>query len=183
MQDDPDPPRKFYGLKPKEFERVNAGTPPPAEKISADPGIVPADTGPIDVNDLIRSGAGNGPALGWHKVANRENEIHGILRDNLARANAAGLNEVLPMTRKYRRRRRDYLVLIIGGNLFIAVVYAVEMFIGFQVQSLAAKMPNEFSNLVRFALHTPTSYAMALVGMVFFSGCLTWLMYGIMDDY
>jgi hypothetical protein len=183
MQDEPDPPRKFYGLKPKEFERVNAAPAPATPNVAADPGIAQAGSGPIDVKDLIRAGAGEGPALGWHKVANRDNEVHSILRDNLARANAAGLNEVLPVTHKFRRRRRDYLVLMMGGNLFIGVVYAVEMFIGFQVQTLAAKMPNEFSNLVRYALHTPTSYAMALVGMVFFSGCLTWLMYGIMDDY
>lgn len=184
MSHDPDPPRKFYELKPREFERVN----PPAREaqVPSSPRTAAASADPhqrIDVRELIRQGTARGPAQSVNAPANRENEIHAILRENLARANAAGLNEVAPPTHVFRRRKRDFMVLLVSGNLFIAVIYAAELFVGFQVHCLAAQMPGEFGNLMRYALHNPAAWAMAPVGMVFFSGCLTWLMYGIMENY
>ena len=188
MADDADPPRKFYELKPREFERVNP--PVAAERMVqpvAPPGPAPDPSAPIDVRDLIRQGAGQRKILRTSAEAaaasNAANDVHAILQENLARANAAGLNQVAPPTRPYRRRKRDYLVLLIVGNTFIGGLYSLELLFGFQVQCMAAQMPNEFWNLVRFALANPTSYAMGLVGMVFFTLCLTWLMYGVLDNY
>jgi hypothetical protein len=188
MPDDADPPRKFYDLKPRDFERVNP--PVPAERMVQSvvpPGAAPDPDAPIDVRDLIRQGAGTGKVLRTPAQAaatsNATNDVHVVLQENLARANAAGINDVAPPTRPYRRRKRDYLVLLIGGNLFIAGLYSVEMLFGFQVQCMAAQMPNEFGNLIRFALQNPASYAMGLVGMVFFTLCLSWLMYGVLDNY
>ncbi|HUR56170.1 MAG TPA: hypothetical protein VM029_00565, partial [Opitutaceae bacterium] len=191
MADDADPPRKFYELKPREFDRVNP--PVAAERMVqpvALPGSAPDPSVPIDVRDLIRQGAGQGKILrtsaqaaSASSAANAENDVHAILQENLARANAAGLNEVAPPTRPYRRRKRDYLLLLFLGNAFIAGLYSLEMLFGFQVQCMAAQMPNEFWNLVRYALANPATYAMGLVGMVFFTLCLTWLMYGVLDNY
>jgi hypothetical protein len=194
MPDDADPPRKFYELKPRDFERVNP--PVPAERMVqpvAPPRAAPDPSAPIDVRDLIRQGAGTGKILRGPAPAasaphasnspNAANDVQAVLLENLARADAAGLNEVAPPTRPYRRRRRDYLVLMIGGNGFIAGLYSLEMLFGFQVQCMAAQMPNEFWNLVRFAVQNPATYAMGLVGMVFFSLCVTWLLYGVLDNY
>ncbi len=184
MADDPDPPRKFYGFKPTEFERDNPTIPAAGTNSPDVPGPNPAD-GPIDVHTLIRQGSVKGPILRRHAApgATAANEVHAILADNLTRANAAGLNDVAPPTRPHRRRRRDYWLVLIIGNTFIGGLYATEMLFGFQVQCIAAQMPNEFWNLVRFAIQNPATYAMGLVGMVFFTGCLTWLMYGVMENY
>lgn len=186
MPDEPDPPRKFYGFKPKEFENVNGVPPAVPEGAPPNPanlGPTP-DSGRITVRDLFNQAQMGGPLLAKDPPpAGPKNDVHAMLAENLARADALGLNDVAPPKYGHHRRRRDYIVLVITGNLFFAVIYAVEMFIGFQVQCLAARMPNEFGNLVRFALTHPASYAMGLVGMVFYTGALTWLMYGVMDDY
>src|SRR5436309_729369 len=113
MAADEDPPRKFYGLKPKEFDRVNepaapapvAPEPTPSNPASASP------TGRIDVRDLTRSAAKNMPLLSGNIAANRPNEVHAVLRDNVARADAAGLNELAPKAARVSRRRRDYWLL------------------------------------------------------------------------
>jgi hypothetical protein len=110
MQDEPEPPRKFYGFKPREFERANpAQRPAPSEPPAPDPGIPVADSGKIDVNDLIRAGSGGDTPLGTNAVKNRDNEIHGILRDNLARDIAAGHYDLGTLDDSKRRRRiRNY---------------------------------------------------------------------------
>lgn len=188
MSDASDPPRKHYQLKPREFDVVNeqlkAPSVPAAETPPAafDSGVAAA-SGTFDVRELARLGAQTGSLLSGNAPANRENDVHAMLRDNLAKANAAGLNDLAPLPRRRSRRRRDYIALLIAGNLFIAGAYTAEMFLGFQVQCIVAHMPNEFMNLVRFALANPATYILAPVGMLFYSGCLTWLMFGIMQNY
>ena len=124
MPDDPDPPRKFYGFKPTKFEQVNSPRPPaPDETPAASPPPAPdavRDT-PIDIRELVRQGAQSGPVLKGNAPANRDNEVHAILRDNLARANAAGLNEVAPPAPRKSRRKRDYLLSLLIGNVLLIV--------------------------------------------------------------
>lgn len=121
MQDEPTPPRKVYGFKPREFDRANeAPRPSPSDgaPIRPDPGITLADHGKIDVNDLIRAGAGAGKQLGSNQVANRNNEVHGMLRDNLQRDIAAGSYDLGVLDDSKRRRRiRNYWIgmLLING--------------------------------------------------------------------
>jgi hypothetical protein len=185
MPDEPDPPRKFYGFKPREFERANPisqRAPEPASPSAPDPGIVPTHTGPIDVHELNRIAATGRSHVSSSPSPNRENEIHTILRDNLAVANAAGLNRVAPV-RKYRRRKRDFIILMIGGNGFIATVYSFELLLGFQVQCMAARMPMEFYNLVRYAFSNPIVYILPFICMAFFSSAVAWLLFGVLDDY
>jgi hypothetical protein len=57
-----------------------------------------------------------------------ENEIHAVLRDNLARANAAGLNEVSPRPRRSRRRRDYFLTLLIGNTVLVGGAFLMPVF-------------------------------------------------------
>jgi hypothetical protein len=189
MPDESDPPRKFYQLKPKEFDRVNAAPAPPpdpAASASAHPraAAIPDAVGQrIDARDLSRQAMGTAPLLGVNAPVNRPNEVHDMLRENLAVEGAAGLHDLKPLGPKRSRRRRDFWMLTIGTNAVIAIVYAAQMFVGFQVMCLAANMPAEFGNLVRFAISNPATYILAVAAMIFFTVAWAWLLFGVMDDY
>jgi hypothetical protein len=58
---------------------------------------------------------------------------------------------MIPASR--RRRRRDYLLLFLAGNSLMLTLFSIEIFLGFQVQCLAARVPNEFYQLLNYALH------------------------------
>lgn len=109
MPDEPDPPRKFYGFKPTTFEVANPGTvpSPTASNSVPDPGIVRVDNQRIDVRELNRLAATGLPLPHTLPVPIQENYVHTILRENLAVANAAGLNDVQidPHHRTPRQRR------------------------------------------------------------------------------
>lgn len=190
MADDADPPRRFYGFKPKEFERVNetardAPAPAPEPSVASDPGIVPAAAEQrIDVNELIRAATGDGRLLdGSNAAANRANDVHAILRENHAAAIAAGLNDLKPLPKRRSRRRRDYFILLAAGNGFMLGSFLVESFIGYQVQCLAAKMPElAVPMFFRFLFQSP-AFALPAALMLGFSVALTWLMFGVMNDY
>lgn len=47
------------------------------------------------------------------------NEVHAILRDNAARAEAAGLNRLSEKTRRPSRRKRDYFLTLVVGNIVL----------------------------------------------------------------
>jgi len=129
VQDEPEPPRKFYGFKAREFERANAtneAKPAGDASPTAGPEPRPNTVGPIDVHDLIRSGAG--PLPSRHPGAARTNEVHDILRENLARANDAGLNEVKPRRRRSRRRRDYFITLCLGNSLLLAGALIMPVF-------------------------------------------------------
>lgn len=105
MQDEPDQPRKFYGFKPKEFERVNEPAKGQAPlPTGPDPGIPSVRDERIDVKELIRIGA-QGPAADAAKPVAPSNEVHAMLKDNLTKAQAAGLFHVEAKPDLKRRRR------------------------------------------------------------------------------
>jgi hypothetical protein len=149
MHDEPDPPRKFYGFKPNEFEAANEPprepTPATPAPIAPDPGIVSVHDDRIDVRELARIATGDGPALGPNAVANRPNEVHAILRDNLDRANTAGLNDV-SLRQRRSRRLRDYLIAVtllngpLGGAAWffrreaITLVFILAVFVFFNIR-------------------------------------------------
>ncbi len=118
MPDEPDPPRKFYGFKPREFESANFHPPAPSA-----PGATPVAPlspppgtgGKIDVRDLARLATPDGTLLSKTPTPGPENEIHTILRDNLARADAAGLHALGPLddSKRCRRIRRYWLLLAV----------------------------------------------------------------------
>ena len=163
MQDEPDPPRKFYGFKPREFERANPAPPPaPSDSLppAPDPGIAAADAGKIDVRKLIRVGAGDGPQLGANAAKNRDNEIHGILRDNLARDVAAGRCELGPLDDSKRRRRiRNYWLALLAVDVPLG---AFAFWIGH-----GAALP----------------FVFAIAGIAMFTAWLTWETFFLRTNY
>ena len=155
MADEQDPPRKFYQLKPKEFELLN--DPPSAfapQARKADPAV---EGRPIDVREIYQQANTAGPVLQKSRPP-IANDVHAILADNLARANAAGLNTLAPKPKRRSRRTRDYFLVMIPLNAFL----------GF-----AAVGP--YANAVTFVY--------GLAGMILFSIALTWVMFFIVDDY
>jgi hypothetical protein len=113
-----DPAPKKYGMKPREFERLN----PP---------------GP----------AGKGA----------EHDVFAILQQNRSVEQRKGLGEVeIRETRS--RRKRDYWLVLIGGNLLIVGLVALGRF-----------------NLI--------SVLFGLAGVVILSLTITWIMWFVMDDY
>lgn len=160
MPDEPEPPRKFYGLKTPTFDRLNA---PPREANAPEPeaaastGPAPVAEGRIDVRDLTRIAGTPGPVLS-SPVPGKPNDVHQVLAGNLAAANAAGLNDVAPRPKRRSRRKRDYILLMITVNAFFA-------FWAF----------GPYANAMTFVY--------GLAGIVLFSISLSWVMFGVMDDY
>lgn len=137
------PPREFH-FKPTEYERANR----PA-------GATPGNA-PITVAQLYRAAGGPGPSPAARTQP--ENEVHAILRANLAANDAKGLNQFVIEQRRPSRRKRDYWLVLTAGNL---------VFGGFMI--LAHK--NVISLVFGFS------------GMIFFSIGLTWIMWMVLDDY
>ncbi len=160
MADTDDPPRKHYQLKPREFERMNAA--PAAADASGPAAALPPgqpDSGPIDVRDLARLAATGHPALSPRREPPAGlNDIQGVLQENLARANAAGLNDVVLPPPPSSRRKRDYWFLLCAGNGSIA-------------------------GLVFLLGLNPMTVIFGAAGLVVFTVGLTWIMWFVMDHY
>lgn len=189
MPDTPEPPRKFYKFKPKEFENVNGvqrGDLDQPGQPAADPGVIRNEKVPIDIRDLLRSAhaheespapsASSPPESAAPPVPGRievrdlnriatagqpaltknrpreETEIHATLRDNHARADAAGLNEVTPRERRPSRRKRDYLAALLLGNAALIV-------------------------------GTMLNPVFGAAGLIIYNVGVTWIMWFVMDDY
>ena len=128
MPDEPSSAPRKFALKPKDFERLNAPRPETAEEAARD----------------------TAPAL---------NDMTALRHEVRAREAAAGLDEIKPPDRpRSNRRRQDFWLLLIGGNL--AIVGAVA-FVG----------------------ANPVSLLFGLGGVVMFSLGLTWTMWFVMDRY
>ncbi|MDB6167512.1 MAG: hypothetical protein JWM88_376 [Verrucomicrobia bacterium] len=139
----PEPPRREFRFKPTTFERAN-----PATGAENNP--------PIDVRDIFRQ-ASAGPPKPRATPDPAANEVHDILRANLARENETGRNDVAPEPRRASRRKRDYWFLLLGGYLLFAIIavisrnYVVLVFGG--------------------------------AGMILYTLGVTWIMWHVMDDY
>lgn len=144
MPDESDPPRKFYGLKDAEFDAVNQRSDQQQR---------------IDVRDHFSSAAAVS-GIPVPKPTAKENDVHGLLRDNVARANAAGLNELTEKPRRPSKRKRDYWFLMISGNAILALLFV-----------MATAQGNAFL----------MAFSAAGIGLI--SAGLTWVMWFIMDDY
>ncbi len=155
MRDEADPPRKHYQLRPTTFERVNA---PSSDASSSD--STPAPVSPVDGSSpvpplgpqTIGSVRGNVPATA------PLNDVQQLLRDNLDRANAAGINDVHTPIRRFSRRKRDYwLLLILLNGFFAAVAFG--------------------------PYRNPMTLTYGIAGMIVTFVGLTWVMWFVMDDY
>ena len=161
MSDESEPPRKTFGFKPREFESANTHPPmAPAPPPVRDPGIQPAGENRIDVRELVKLGKVKPTTTPPPpKPAGPASDVHAMLNENLAVANAAGLNRIAPVKARRSKRKRDYLFVMAAGNGSLLAVFAVV--IGF----------NLFSCLF------------LAMGMIFFSSATTWIMWHVMDDY
>lgn len=120
LPDPSDPPRQVYRLKPKAFERVNPGE-SAAPDMRPDPGVTSTSSDRIDVRDWFRQAApGDNAAERRIQPADAENDVHALLRENRRHADAAGLNQLAEQPRRSSRRRRDYIVALLLGNLVLA---------------------------------------------------------------
>jgi hypothetical protein len=143
---EPEPPRREFRFKPTEFEVANR----PADDT---PG-----NAPIDVQQLHRQAKAPSPAPGAVAPSQAENQVHAMLRANLAKDAARGLNEVIPARRRLSRRKRDFWLILIGGNL---LVVGIVLFLGINAMTLA----------------------FGFVAMAVLSIILTWIMWFVLDDY
>ncbi len=162
MPDEPDPPRKFYGFKPTTFEVANprpaaAPAPDSAAQPASDPGIPTAPPGRIDVHELNRLASTGLPLLNTSPVPVKENEVHAILRDNLAVADAAGLNDV-KVDPNYRSRQQRRV------RFFWIAIVAIDVPLG----AYAWWMSHPLSQ----ASAIPFTLAIASIGYI--SGRLIW---------
>lgn len=158
MADESDPPRVFYTLKPREFERANPPPAPPPSVPSPGESPVPATSDRIDIRDLYAQAATPVPLLTHGDRSVVRNEVHELLHDNLARANAAGMNDLAPKPRRRSRRLRDYFILVIP----------LDAFFGF-----AAFGP--YQNVVTLAF--------GVGGMIVTTLGIGWVMFFVMDRY
>jgi len=80
------------------------------------------------------------------------NDIAAVLRENHRRANEAGLNEVTFGPPRRSRRKRDYIIAMVAGNLALVAAAIVSPIFGG-------------------------------AGLVIYNVGLTWIVWGVMDDY
>jgi hypothetical protein len=140
-----DPPRKNYGFKDREFQRDNvraaADAPmPTAQELAkmAGPPTAPA-----------KDSAG--------PKANDPNDVYAVLEENRTRERQLGKDEIAIKKIK-SKRRRDYLLLLVLGNLAIVTMVALGGF-------------------------NPISMIFGLAGIIILSLGATWVMWFVMDRY
>jgi hypothetical protein len=147
-----DPPPKVYGFKEREFKRDNAPS----------SGLPPMST----AKDLAKIASPDVPAAfkpppgasagGVNRAAD-PNDVYAVLQQNRAKENQFGLNEVQIKEIK-SKRKRDFWLMLVGGNLFIIGLVFIT---GFNVASVI----------------------FGLSGIVMLSLGLTWVMWHVMNKY
>ncbi|MEO7412497.1 MAG: hypothetical protein ABIZ81_04000 [Opitutaceae bacterium] len=144
MPDEPDPPRKFYGLRTREdFERANAQSTQPS-------------TEPTNVRELLKS-AGGPRLAGVNSPANRPNEVHAILQQNLERDHAGSWYDV-SLRPNLKRRRRIWA--------FWLALIAVDVPLGFLAWKLAAHVRHDQGAAIIFVF--------AIAGVAMFTAVVVW---------
>jgi hypothetical protein len=145
-EEPPDPPRKLYGFKERDFKRDNA----PA------PGSAPVPTAKelaMMAGDPVRTGRGG-------EVGARPgdpNDVYSALQRNRATEQAHGLDQV-EIREIQSRRKRDFWLMLVGGNVLIVGLVGV---LG----------PNVVTVMFGFG------------GVVIFTISLTWIMWQVMGRY
>jgi hypothetical protein len=106
VPDEPDPPRKQYGFKEREFKRDNVIT----------PGEAPMPT----AKELAISAGNHHHPAPRHPApkADDPNDVYAVLQANRQAAKQHGLNEVEIKEIK-SRRAREFWLLLVGGNVAI----------------------------------------------------------------
>lgn len=139
-----DPPPKTYGFKEREFKRDNAmgkaDAPPTAKEMA------------IMAGPVVKSSKGaTGPKAG------DPNDVYTALQHNRAVEKQRGLNEI-EIREVKSRRKRDYWLMLVGGNILI-------------VGTVAVLGANAITAIF------------GLGGVILFNVGLTWIMWQVMDRY
>jgi len=129
MKDEPEPPRKNYQFKDKEFERVNHAV-TQETPVKRDAGeSSDANAVPIDIKDLYRAAEGkNNPSALQAAPIPVENEVHQILRENAARE--AGFKDIKIRPKKMSKRTRDFWLLFGLGNACLGLLFFFNSLLG-----------------------------------------------------
>lgn len=145
MPDEPDPPRKVYGFKERDFKRDNA---PSSE-------TPPAPT----AQDLAKlAGFHHDPSArkGGAKAGD-PNDVHVVLQQNRKSEQQHNF-DAIEIKEIKSRRKREFWLLLVGGNLFIL---GAVFFSGINVLTVI----------------------FGLAGLIIFSLGLSWVMWQVMDRY
>lgn len=145
MADETEPPRKTYGFKERSFPRDNA----PASQ--QPPAPTAQDLAKLAGPVTRQSAQAAGPKAG------DPNDIQAALARNRAVEQRHGFDAV-EIREVKSRRRRDYLLLLVGGNVLI-------------VGTVLLLGANVVSVLFGFG------------GVILFSLSLTWIMWQVMGRY
>ena len=132
--------RTQYQFKAKEFAKLNLDTTPP-----------------VDHRELIAAAnRGKSTAPGFFPPASSKSPttVEEVLKLNRERERQAGLDVLKPMPRAINRRRRDYWIVLIVGNLVFF-----------------------------FGLNAIGGPVVGGLMAFFFTIGITWVMYGVMDKY
>ena len=140
-----DPAPKNYGFKQRAFKRDNvrssADAPMPTAKELA---IMAGPPTPV-AKDPTRPKAGD------------PNDVFAVLEKNRANEHRTG-KDVIVVKKVKSKRKRDYWMLLVGGNLLTVA-------------------------LVALGPLNPISLVFGLAGLVIISLGTTWIMWFVMDDY
>lgn len=153
MPDDPDPPRQHYGFKEREFKRDNApagGAAPSAKdlaKLAGGPGGKFAE----------RPAAKTAPPAAGPAKADDPNDVHATLLRNREAERRHNL-DAIEIRKVSSRRRREFWLILVGGNLSISLFVFV---LGIN----------------------PITVIFGLAGLIIFSLGLAWIMFQVMDRY
>lgn len=157
--DKPDAPPKTYGFKPKEFERVNAPSsgesPSPSAKDLAMMAGGPAQRDPATVATPAKAGL---PTAAPAKAGD-PNDVLTILQENRRLEQQHGF-DAMEIRSKKSRRKRDYWLVMIANNTVFGAVTAVGI-----------------------AQRNPMLMAYGFAGVILVSIGVTWVMWFIMSDY
>lgn len=144
MADEADPPRKVYGFKDREFKRDNA----PASQAAPMPTAkeLARMAGPV-----VKTGQPAGPKAG------DPNDVYAVLERNRVSEKKFGGDEV-EFKKIPSRRKRDYWLLLICGNL---AILAPGVILGASATTMSA----------------------VAGGLLLYSLGLTWIMWQVMGKY
>lgn len=143
-----DPPRKVYGFKEREFKRDNAPAaaappPPTVKELAMMAGAPTADPSRRKAAPTAKPGD--------------PNDVYAVLQQNRQSAAKHGLNEV-EIKKVKSRRKRDFWLILVGGNL--AIIGGVWLS-GINVITVI----------------------FGLAGLIIFSLSVSWIMWQVMDRY
>jgi len=168
------PPPPAVAFRVQDYERANTGASPPLHLAD----IIAAANQPIG-----KRPAGVAPAPPAPAAVSAEHDVRSLLRFNYEIDRRRGRFHLPPLRARPSRRRRDYLLLLAGGGGLILALLTAEAVVCVSVQTLAARMPDQFWPLLREVLFHSPMFAFGAAMFSFYAVALGWLMFYVMDEH